>query len=121
MVLAAGVFLEPIMALYAFLALYVSARVMDFVQIGANTAKAFIIISDHSEVISNGIIEEMDRGATILNGFGAFSGNNKNVILCVVRRNQISKLRAIIKKNDEDAFVIVHDVKEVLGEGFAPH
>lgn len=117
-VIAAGVFLEPIMALYAFIALYISARVMDFVQVGVNTAKAFIIISEHSDTISNEIIEKMNRGATILNGAGAYSGNVKNVILCVVRRNQISKLRTIIKDADEDAFVIVHDVKEVLGEGF---
>ena len=120
-VLAAGVFLQPIMALYAFIALYVSTRVMDFVQIGVNTAKAFIIISDHSQEISGGIIDKMDRGATLLKGAGAYSGDNKNVILCVVRRNQISKLRLLIKEIDENAFVIVHDVKEVMGEGFAPH
>ena len=120
-VLAAGVFLQPIMALYAFIALYVSTRVMDFVQIGVNTAKAFIIISDHSQKISDGIIEKMDRGATLLKGAGAYSGDNKNVILCVVRRNQISKLRLLIKEIDENAFVIVHDVKEVMGEGFTPH
>ncbi len=120
-VLGAGIFLEPIMALYAFIALFVSARVMDFIQIGVNTAKAFMIISERSDEISEGIIEKMDRGATILNGFGAYSGDGKNVILCVVRRNQISKLRALIKETDEDAFVIVYDVKEVLGEGFTPH
>jgi uncharacterized membrane-anchored protein YitT (DUF2179 family) len=120
-VLAAGVFLQPIMALYAFIALYVSTRVMDFVQVGVNTAKAFIIISDHSQEISDGIIEKMDRGATLLKGAGAYSGDNKNVILCVVRRNQISKLRLLIKQMDENAFVIVHDVKEVMGEGFTPH
>lgn len=117
-VLAAGIFLEPIMALYAFIALYISARVMDFIQVGVNTAKAFIIISERSEEISKAIIEKMNRGATILKGAGAYSGNEKNIILCVVRRNQISKLRMIIKETDEDAFVIVHDVKEVLGEGF---
>jgi uncharacterized membrane-anchored protein YitT (DUF2179 family) len=120
-VLAAGICLEPIMALYAFIAVYVSARVMDFVQVGVNTAKAFIIISKCPEKISDDIINKMDRGATILKGMGAYSQNDKNVILCVVRRNQISKLRSIIKEADEDAFVIVHDVKEVLGEGFAPH
>ncbi len=120
-VLAAGVFLQPIMALYAFIALYVSTRVMDFVQVGVNTAKAFIIISEHSQVISDGIINKMDRGATLLKGAGAYSGDNKNVILCVVRRNQISKLRMLIKEIDENAFVMVHDVKEVMGEGFTPH
>ena len=117
-VLAAGVFLMPIMALYAFIALYISARVMDFIQVGVNTAKAFIIISENSDEIAEEIIESMNRGATILKGAGAYSGSDKNVILCVVRRNQISKLRALIKAADENAFVIVHDVKEVLGEGF---
>jgi uncharacterized membrane-anchored protein YitT (DUF2179 family) len=60
----------------------------------------------------------MERGVTILNGKGAYSGNDKNVLLCVVRRNQISKIRNMIKEIDEYAFVIVHDVKEVMGEGF---
>lgn len=117
-VLAAGIFLEPIMALYAFIALFVSSKVLDFVQVGVNTAKAFIIVSDKSKLIIDDILINIERGATILNGTGAYSGNDKNVILCIVRRNQISKLRNIIKTIDEDAFVIVHEVKEVLGEGF---
>ncbi len=120
-ILGAGIFLEPIMALYAFIALFVSTRVMDFIQVGVNTAKAFMIISDNVDKISNDIIVKMDRGATILKGLGAYSGDNKNVILCVVRRNQIYKLRSIIKEDDDDAFVIVYDVKEVLGEGFTPY
>lgn len=117
-VLAAGIFLEPIMALYAFIALFISSKVLDFVQVGVNTAKAFIIVSDKSKLIIDDILINIERGATILNGTGAYSGNDKNVILCIVRRNQISKLRNIIKTIDEDAFVIVHEVKEVLGEGF---
>lgn len=117
-VLAAGIFLEPIMALYAFIGLFVSAKAMDFVQIGVNTAKAFFIISEKSDVISQAIIDRIERGVTILNGAGAYSGNDKKVLLCVVRRNQITKLRDIIKEVDEYAFVIVHDVKEVMGEGF---
>lgn len=120
-VLAAGVFLEPIMALYAFIALFVSSKVLDFIQIGVNTAKAFIIVSEKSDEITDNILNNIERGATILNGQGAYSGGDKNVILCIVRRNQISKLRTIIKTIDESAFVIVHDVKEVLGEGFTPH
>ncbi|MCK5130165.1 MAG: YitT family protein [Clostridiales bacterium] len=118
-ILAAGILLEPIMALYAFIAIFISTKVLDFVLVGVNTAKAFIIVSEKSSEIAKIIIEEMERGATILHGQGAFSGDSKNVILCIVRRNQISKLRTIIKTIDEEAFVIVHEVKEVLGEGFS--
>ncbi len=118
-VLAAGVFLQPIMALYAFIALYVSSKVMDFVQVGANTAKAFLIFSEKSKEISDQIIKDIARGATILDGHGAYTGKKKDVVFCIIRRNQISKLRNIIESIDDNAFVIVHEVKEVLGEGFS--
>lgn len=60
----------------------------------------------------------MDRGVTLLDGKGAYTGNEKNVILCVVRRTQITQLKGIINDIDPAAFVLVADVREVMGEGF---
>lgn len=79
-VLAAAVLLGPSQGLYAIVALALGAKVIDLVQEGLNTAKAFFVISDHAEAISKRIIEEMDRGVTLLDGKGAYTGNEKNVI-----------------------------------------
>jgi uncharacterized membrane-anchored protein YitT (DUF2179 family) len=115
-VLAAAIFLGPSRGLYAIVSLALSARVIDLVQEGLNTAKAFFIISDHSEAISQRIIEEMDRGVTILDGTGAYTGNPKSVILCVVSRTQITQVKGLINEVDPAAFVLVADVIEVMGD-----
>jgi uncharacterized membrane-anchored protein YitT (DUF2179 family) len=62
----------------------------------------------------------MDRGVTLLNGKGAYTGNEKDVILCVVRRTQITQVKEITNSFDPAAFVLVADVREVMGEGFTP-
>src|SRR5690554_2780430 len=113
-VLAAAILLGPSQGLYAIVALALGARIIDLVQEGLNTAKAFFIISDHSETISKQIIEEMERGVTMLEGRGAYTGNEKNVILCVVRRTQITQLKGLINEIDPAAFVLVADVREVM-------
>ena len=117
-VVMAAILLGPSKGLYAIVALAVSARVMDLVQEGLNAAKAFFIISDHAEEISKRIMEEMDRGVTMLDGRGAYTGNEKNVILCVIRRTQITQLKDLINEIDPKAFVLVADVREVMGEVF---
>jgi uncharacterized membrane-anchored protein YitT (DUF2179 family) len=117
-VLAASILLGPSRGLYAIVALALGAKVIDLVQEGLNTAKAFFIISDHAEAISERIIKEMERGVTMLEGRGAYTGNEKNVILCVVTRTQITQLKSMINEIDPAAFVLVADVREVMGEGF---
>ncbi len=117
-VAAAAVFLGLSQALYAVVSLALSARVIDLVQEGLNTAKAVLIISDHSQEISKRIIDEMDRGVTLLNGKGAYTGTEKDVILCVVRHRQITQVKEITNSFDPSAFVLVADVREVMGEGF---
>lgn len=105
-------------ALYALVSLFLGAKVIDLVQEGLNSAKAFIVISDHSRHISQMIMKEMDRGATLLNGKGAYTMADKEIILCVVNRMQIARLKEIIAAADPRAFVLVADVREVMGEGF---
>jgi len=117
-VLAAAILLGPSQGLYAIVALALSAKVIDLVQEGLNTAKAVLVISDHSEAISKRVMNELDRGATLLNGRGAYTGNEKDVLLCVVSRTQISAVKGIITEIDPRAFVLVAEVKEVMGEGF---
>mgnify|MGYP000093768307 CR=1 FL=1 len=107
------------LAMYSWIALYVSSKVIDLVQEGINYAKAVYIISDHNEKIAQKIMEEMNRGVTVLKGMGGYTGESRNILLCAVTRLELSRLKKIIKDIDPAAFVIVHDVHEVLGEGFS--
>ena len=117
-VAAAVVFLSPLKGLYALVALYVSANVMDYVQTGIDSAKAFMIVSEMPMEITQAIMSKMERGVTLLDGHGGYSRAHKEVVLCVVRRPQIAKLRSIVKEIDDNAFIMMYDVKEVEGEGF---
>jgi len=98
--------------------LFISSKVIDAILEGVNFAKAVLIISDHSEDIAERIMNDLDRGVTALEGTGMYTGNNKKVLLCVLNRGQISMLKSIVKSIDQKAFIILADVREVLGEGF---
>ncbi|MFU0799397.1 MAG: YitT family protein [Xylanivirga thermophila] len=117
-VLVAGIVFGPSEALYALVCLFLTAKVIDMVQEGINSSKAFFVISDHAEEIAGKILKDMDRGATILNGTGAYTRLSKNVILCVISRREVVRLKEIINEMDPNAFVLVTDVREVMGEGF---
>ncbi|MFB1049326.1 YitT family protein [Paraliobacillus sp. JSM ZJ581] len=111
-------YLELVEGMYTLVAVYLAARVIDFMQEGAYSAKGTTIISNASHEISEKILKEMDRGVTVLQGKGRFSGENKEVLFCVVGRNEIVRLKAIIHQIDPHAFVAVTAVHDVLGEGF---
>ncbi|KKI88769.1 membrane protein [Bacillus sp. SA1-12] len=105
-------------AMYTLVAVFVGARVIDFMQEGAYAAKGATIISSKSEEISKRIMEEMERGVTILKGQGSFSKQDRDVLYCVVGKNEIVRLKSVITAVDPHAFVAVSDVHDVLGEGF---
>ncbi len=104
--------------LYAIVAVFITGKVSDALLDGLKFAKMAYIISDKPLEISDQIMRKMERGVTGLNGTGMFSGKDKNVLMCVVPKKQIIKLIEIVKNADKNAFVIVLDAKEVLGEGF---
>ena len=105
-------------AMYTLVAVFVGARVIDFMQEGAYAAKGATIISNYPDEISSRIMKEMDRGVTILKGQGSFSKQDRNVLYCVVGKNEIVRLKNVITSVDPHAFVAVSDVHDVLGEGF---
>ena len=105
-------------ALYSALSLYIIVKVSDIMVEGINTSSSFTIISDKYEEIGNSISDELQRGATILNGRGLYSGNEKNVLLVVVSKKQVVTLKKLVKRIDPNAFIIISDIFEVLGEGF---
>ena len=105
-------------ALYTLVTLYIFSQVVDRVIEGLNQAKAVIIISKATAAITQLIINELDRGATVLKGYGAYTGREKNVLYVVVGKQQLLRLKLIVQSLDPNAFVIVNNVYEVLGEGF---
>jgi uncharacterized membrane-anchored protein YitT (DUF2179 family) len=109
----------PEKSLYAVISVFISSKVVSTVLEGLSYAKAAYIISDNFSMIGQRLLAEMERGVTILNGKGLYTGSEKNVLLCVVSSKEIIKLKDIVKDADKQAFIIVSDVREVLGEGFA--
>lgn len=106
------------LALYAIVTLFVSSKVIDVILEGVNFAKALFIISNHPEKIAERIMTDLDRGVTVLKGKGMYTGNDKQVLFCVVHRAQIPRLKNIVREIDSAAFIVLTEVREVLGEGF---
>ncbi|MCJ8011059.1 YitT family protein [Paenibacillus sp. KQZ6P-2] len=118
-IIAASLFFIPReRILYTLVAVFISSKVIDFIQEGAYAAKAFTIISDHAPEIADLITVEMDRGVTLIPAIGAYSKQAKHMAYCVVARQEIRRLNEIVKSIDPRAFVIINDVHDVLGEGF---
>ena len=107
--------------LYSTLAMIVASYMIDTIVEGIDYAKAVFVISDHSENIAESISNKLFRGTTCLMGFSPYTMNEKNVLLCVVKRYEIAKLKKIIYETDKNAFVIISDAKEVFGRGFADY
>ncbi|QUI24970.1 YitT family protein [Vallitalea pronyensis] len=118
-IITAGYFIFGIeKAMYAIVAVFITAKVVDAMLEGIHFSKAAFIISGHNEEIAKEIMAKLERGVTGLNGNGKFSKESKEVLLCVVSKKEIVRLKEITRDIDKKAFVIVADVREVVGEGF---
>ena len=104
--------------MYTLIAVYIGGRVIDFVQEGAYSAKGAFIISNEADAIADAITKNMGRGVTIINGRGHFTKENRDVLYCVVARNEIVRLKSIIENSDPHAFVSIVEVREAAGQGF---
>lgn len=107
-------------ALYAVICSFTSSRVIDGILYGADTGRMVLVISDHNDDISRAILNDMERGVTLLKGKGVYTGREREVLLCAVRRSEAAKLRGILRRTDPAAFVIMCEAGEVIGEGFSP-
>lgn len=112
------IFLDARSMMYTLVAVYVGGRVIDFVQDGANAAKGAFIISTQSDNIAKAIAQKMGRGITVFDGHGHFTKEQRDVLYCVVSRNELVRLKAIVHSIDPYAFVSIMDVRDVAGEGF---
>lgn len=100
------------------LSLYIGTKAMDVMIEGLNPKKAITIISQNPDPIAKMLDEDIGRGVTILNGRGYYSKRETDVLYCVINKLQLTRTKRMIKKIDEQAFVVVHDVRDVLGNGF---
>lgn len=118
-IVAAAVFIGANEALYAIIDIYASSKMIDAVLIGLTADKACFIISDAWEKVSERILTEMNRGATQLKARGAWSKEERPVVMSVVSRNELSTIKKIVQEEDENAFMFVTEAYEALGEGFS--
>lgn len=111
---------EPniMMALYAFVALFLTGRTTDIVLVGTDSSRACFIISEESDKIAEKIMREMDRGLTALHGKGAYTGKSKEILLVVLTNREVPDLKKLVLSVDAGAFLIVVDANDVAGEGF---
>ena len=116
-VLAAIAFGKVESALYGLVSLFITSKVMDMVLYGMDSSKVAYIISDSCKEITDAVMA-MDRGATILHGEGAYSGDEKKVLMVAFKQKEIVPLKEKVNEIDPHAFLIVCDAHDVLGEGF---
>lgn len=116
--LSVVVFQDISLGLYAFVALAVGGKTVDYLEEGPKFARAVWIVSDKQPEIAQKLLYELKRGVTAVEGAGMFSGNPKRVLLCVIPKREVVQLKNIVQQTDPQSFVIITDAKEVLGEGF---
>ena len=118
--LAAAAFGEIEAALYGAIALFASAKVMDAVLYGLDLSKVAYIVSDHWERIAGALLEQ-DRGITVLQGWGAYTRQEKRVLMIAFKQREIVRIKRSVYEMDPKAFLIVCDARDVLGEGFGEY
>ena len=118
-IISSGLFVFGIKnAMYAIIAEFITSRVLDLVLEGFIFSKSVFIISREPDLIASEILNNLKRGVTSLKGQGMYTREDKNVLFCVLNAKEIFKLKSMIKEIDENAFIIVNDAHEVLGNGF---
>jgi len=106
------------LALYGLIMAFIHARVVDAILYGVNNGKVLYIFSNKVETIAQSIIDQLGRSASILPAKGAFTGEQHEMLMCVVRRNEVSSLRRIIKEHDPKSFMVIAEAQEVYGYGW---
>lgn len=113
------VFRDISKALYSGVVVFVCGQVIDAVVYRFDYSRVALIISKEHEKIAKAISDQLDRGATYLHGSGSYTHQNIEVVLAVVRKGQLAELKELVMDIDENAFVIVQEAHQVLGDGFA--
>lgn len=118
-ILTGFVFHDISRAMYSGIAVFVTGQVMDIVVYRFDYSKVALIISDCPDEIATDVAQKLDRGVTFLDGHGYYSRQDKKVILTVVKKGQLAELKELVMERDKNAFVIVQEAHQVLGDGFS--
>ncbi len=108
-------------ALYAGIALFLTSKVIDLILYGTDGAMLLIIISRCPEVLAECLLRDVDAGVTFAKGSGAYTGEEKRIIFCVIKKHHFYMAKDLVKREDPTAFMIVTSATEVFGEGYKPH
>jgi uncharacterized membrane-anchored protein YitT (DUF2179 family) len=118
-VVAGSVFIIGLVkAMYTLIAVYIGAKVIDFIVDGLEEKVAVFIISNSPQLVLHRVTNKMSRGITVLEGRGGYTGDNKEVLYIVISRQEVVRLKNMISEIDEHAYVTVHHVQEVIGKGY---
>lgn len=118
-VVAGSVFIIGLVkAMYTLIAVYIGAKVIDFIVDGLEEKVAVFIISNSPQLVLSSVTNKMSRGITVLEGRGGYTGDNKEVLYIVISRQEVVRLKNMISEIDEQAYVTVHHVQEVIGKGY---
>ena len=117
--LGVAILFQPEMAMYAMIYMFIATRVVDLVQEGLSHSKSVMVVTTHPQRIADQIIAKLSRGVTLFQATGAFSGEAKQVVYCVINRTELSQIKEIVREQDPQAFVAISEVPEVVGEGFS--
>lgn len=119
-VLASGFAFGWNQALYSLAVIYISGLTAEFISEGNNILRVALIVTNHPQEVSKNICEILERGVTILPGTGAYTGQARPVLYCVLTRSEANVLKSIVHETDPDAFMVIGQAHEALGEGFNP-
>jgi len=116
---SAGVIFGAERVLYALISLFITAKTIDLVQQGVSTAKVAYIITKHTEQVREATLYILNRGCTEVPSYGGYTGEPRSMLMVVLNRSEVSRLKELVRQADPQAFVIVSDAQEVLGQGFS--
>jgi uncharacterized membrane-anchored protein YitT (DUF2179 family) len=117
-VISASIVFDIEKGLFALIGLFLTSKTIDLVQIGWSRSKMVLIITNEEEKVKRAILEQIDRGLTKLKGYGGYTDQERNTIMVVVDQSEFTGLKQAVRNIDPNAFVIVVDASEVLGQGF---
>ena len=119
-ILLAGLSFSWENALYALVILYISGEAAEAVTEGANVVRTALIVTSNPEAVTRVILYDMERGVTQLHARGGYTGEERTVLYCVVSKSEISQIKALVREADPQAFMVIGQAHEALGEGFLP-
>ncbi|HEY8908937.1 MAG TPA: YitT family protein [Desulfosporosinus sp.] len=114
-----AILFKPEMAMYAMIYMFIATRVVDLVQEGLSHSKSVMVVTSNPQRIAEEIMAKLERGVTLFQATGAFSGEAKQVVYCVINRTELSQIKEIVRNLDPQAFLAISEVPEVVGEGFS--